>query len=239
MINKIMQSPSQHDVATEEAEVNYQLQFTRDPNLIAQYKQLRNTLYGIDRRFVGFRMFNEESAENYEDPDDQMLIMHDNNRVYGGACLRVSTPEHPLILNSEQDVMPPAGQFYFSLREHFPDYELDKYAYCEFVRIAVDPVLRKGGAIRKLYYAALERCLEYRVRYMFGIADRIRARLYHQIYTNAGMEGRTLNTDIPMRPEYEDLKMHLICIDMKKSYVTPQDPDAACLLKPLDDFRFY
>ena len=85
-------------------------------------------------------------------PTIRCLFMHDDNRVYGGACLRISTPQHPIILNSEQDILPPAGKFYFSLREHLPEMELDKYAYSEFVRIVIDPCLRKGVAIKELYY---------------------------------------------------------------------------------------
>ncbi|MGO9108335.1 MAG: hypothetical protein ACLP9L_03800 [Thermoguttaceae bacterium] len=219
--------------------IHYEMRFTRDQDLIGQYRQLRQRLYGIDRRFIGFREFTNTAAENYEDPDDQMLILHDENHVYGGACLRISTPRHPIILNSEQDIMPPPGKFYFSLREQLPKMELDKYAYSEFVRIVIDPRLRKGVAVRELYRAALERCLDYRVRYMFGIADKIRTRLYRQIYRNAGMEGSTISMNIPMREEYEGVEMDLIYVDMKKRYATLGDQDAACLLEPLDDFAFY
>ena len=165
MIDNIEQSPPTYThIPTQPDSINYEMRFTRDSRLITQYKQLRKRLYGIDRRFVGFREFADTAAENYEDPDDQMLILHDDHHVYGGACLRISTPQHPIILNSEQDIMPPPGKFYFSLREHLPEMELGRYAYSEFVRIVIDPRLRKGLALKELYRAALERCVQYRVR---------------------------------------------------------------------------
>ncbi|MGO9464932.1 MAG: hypothetical protein ACLQIB_10585 [Isosphaeraceae bacterium] len=113
--------------------------FTRDPCLFAEFRKLRRQMFHADRRSVGFRIFNTESAEDYKDPDDQMLILHDHQRVYGGAYVRISTPNHPLVLGIEQDILPPPGKFYFSLREQFPELELDKYAYAELGRFLLHP----------------------------------------------------------------------------------------------------
>ena len=74
---------------------------------------------------------------------------------------------------------------------------------------------------------------------MFGIADKIRTRLYRQIYRSAGMEGSTISMNIPMREEYEGVEMDLIYVDMKNRYATPADPNASCLLEPFEDFEFY
>lgn len=197
-------------------ETRYEPRFTRDGELIAEYARLRQRLYKIDRRFVGFRIFNDAGAENYEDPDDQMLILHDGQRCLGGACLRVSTPERPVILDLEQDILPPPGKFYFSLREHFPEMELDRHAYAEFNRIVIDPCLRKGEATRRIFQSVLERCVQLRVRYMFGIGDKVRTRLYRQIYRNLGFESHIRDdVNIPMREEYEGTRMHLLWGDMK------------------------
>ena len=75
--------------------------------------------------------------------------------------------------------------------------------------------------------------------YMFGIGDKIRIRLYRQIYRMTGMEGSTISMNIPMRQEYEGVEMDLIYGDMKNIYTTPSDPDASCLLEPFEDFEFY
>ncbi len=215
-------------------------QFTRNKDLIAEYKDLRERLYKIDPRFVGFRIFNNANAENYEnDPDDQMLILHDGNRVYGGACLRISTPQHPVVLDLEEDILDPSGKNFFSLREHIPRLELDKYSYTEFNRIVIDPELRGGDITRKMFRSVLDRCIEYRVRYMFGIGDAIRTRLYMQIYAGFNLIGhRYKDIDISMRPEYENIKMHLISGDMKGFYSTPNDPGSKILLSPRNDFKF-
>lgn len=216
----------------------YEMRFTRDRDLITEYRQLRRQLYHIDPRFVGFREFSDTAAENYEDPDDQMLILHDDRHVYGGACLRIATPRHPVILDLEQDVLPAPGKFYFSLGEHFPELQLDRWAYAEFNRIVLHPSLRKGEATRRMFQAVLERCIRYRIRFLFGIGDRVRTRLYKQIYSNCGLPAVPHSIDIPMRAEYEGIKMYLIYGDMKKFHVTASDPDAISLLEPIEDYEF-
>jgi hypothetical protein len=42
-----------------------------------------------------------------------------------------------------------------------------------------------------------------------------------------------------MRPEYEGVKMYLLCGDMKHYHVTPDDPNANCLLEPIDNYELY
>lgn len=232
-------SPEQRKTATGSDDIAYEMRFTRDKGLIAAYKELRRRLYKNDPRLVGFRIFNDDDAENYEDdPDDQVLILHDGRQCYGGACLRISTPRHPVILDLEQDILPHPGTFYFSLKEHLSDMDLDTYSYCEFNRIILDPRLRKGEATRRMFQAVLERCLQYHVRYMFGIGDKVRIRLYRQIYTNMGMDCHIRHDiDIPMRKEYEGMKMQLLGGDMKK-LAAAANPGDASLLVPLDDFPF-
>ncbi len=222
------------------SEVNYKIQFTRNKNLIEQYKLLRKELYESDPRFVGFRIFKEAHAEDYEDYDDQMVILSDGNRCYGGACLRISTQEKYVTLDLENDIAPSNGKSYFSLQEHFPEMELGKYSYAEFNRIVIHPSLRKGEATRRIFQAVLNRCLDYRVRYMFGIGDCVRIRLYRQIYHHMGLDAHICNNvDIPVSDEYEGLKMLLLAGDMKNFYVTKNDPEATCLTKPISNYKFY
>lgn len=198
----------------ESDDTRYQMRFTRNKKLIADYARLRKRLYASDPRFVGFRIFNDAGAEDYADPNDQMLILHDGRRCLGGACLRISTPEDPVILDLEQDILPSAGKFYFSLRENLPDLELHRHAYAEFNRIVLDPSLRKGEATRRIFQAVLERCIQFRVRYMFGIGDKVRTRLYRQVYHSIGLDSRIRDdVNIPIRREYEGKKMYLLAGD--------------------------
>jgi len=229
----------QFDIKVDGADQTLTMKFTRDKKLIAGYRKLREDLYQIDPRFVGFRIFSEDDAENYEDPNDQMLIVHDEDgRCLGGACLRVSTPERLVILDLEHDILW-LGKGFFSLRANLPEMALDKYSYAEFNRIVVDPSLRKGDIARQIFRAVLERCIKYRVRYITGIGDKVRIRLYKQIYNTLGLDCVVpTDLDIPMRPEYEGKKLYLICFDTKKFHITPQDPNATALLSPRSDFQF-
>lgn len=214
------------------------LTFTRDRYLISQYKRLRKSMYEIDPRFVGFRFFNDAHAEYYEDPDDQMLIVQHDGEVMGGGCLRISTPQRPIMLDLENDILPEPGKFYFSLRDRFPELELHRYAFAEFNRIVLHPSLRKGHVTRQMFKLVLQRCIEYRVRYMFATSDRVRTRLYKQIYHDAGEGGVRKDVDIAMRDEYEGVKMYLMIGDMKMHHITPRDPEAEALLSPSSAFEF-
>jgi hypothetical protein len=64
-----------------------EIKFTNDKELITRYKQLRKELYRVDPKFVGFREFTYTGAEDYDDTDNQMLILYDSNDVYGGVSL--------------------------------------------------------------------------------------------------------------------------------------------------------
>ncbi|MDX2073051.1 MAG: hypothetical protein SFX19_01645 [Alphaproteobacteria bacterium] len=221
-------------------DVPYHMRFTRDPQLISRFWKLRDKLYRSDPRFEGFRFFSYDEAENYLDPDDQMLIIHDEHRCYGGACLRISTPRKPIMLDMEKDISTGTGQWYFSLQEQLPDMQLDKYAYAEFNRIVVEPALRTGSLTKKIFEAIRDRCLEYRVRYIFGSSDLVRARYYKRLYMQLGLAGGVLeNIDIPMHKDYEGHKMYLFYGDTKPFYTVDADPEAKRLLQPADSFEFY
>jgi hypothetical protein len=226
-------------ISIDSKDIPYEMHFTRDKGFINQYKQLRQSLYDIDPKFVGFRIFSHTSTENYEDPDNQMLILHNGKECYGGVCVRMSMPQRPVILEIEQDILPPSGKFCFSLRERFPELELNKYAYAEIGRFALRPDMCTNSIIKEMHLSTMQRCLDYRVRYFFTLSDKVRTRLYKRIYANAGVLCTIRHDlDIPMRPEYEGLKMHLLVGDMKKLYVVPSDSNADHLFEPFSDFEF-
>ena len=220
--------------------INYEMHFTRDKELIAEYKNLRKQLYGIDPHFVGFRALTDDYIENCEDDDNQMLIIHDGKRVYGGASLRISTPKKPVMLYLEQDVAPPKGKFYFSLREDMPELELDKYACAEFDELVLHPSIRNGDHIKAVCQAVLDRCIDHRVRYMFGSGDKVRSRLYIRVYRSLSLKADIhKGLDIPLRPEHENIKRYVLFGDMKNFHAVPSDPDATSLLQPIEEYEFY
>ena len=237
---KIQQySPVPQLISMDSKDIPYEMHFTRDKDLINQYKKLRQSLYDSDPKFVGFRIFSHTSTENYNDPDNQMLILHHGKECYGGGGVRISMPQRPVILEIEQDILPPSGKCCFSLRERFPELELNKYAYAEFGRFALRPDMRTNSIIKEMHLSTMRRCLDYRVRYFFTLSDKVCTRLYKRIYTNAGALCTICNDlDIPMRSEYEGLKMHLMVGDLKQLYVVPSASKADRLLEPYSDFEF-
>lgn len=193
--------------------------FTRDKLLLSKYKELKETLSAKDRRLIGFRELNEALPLIPSDSNDLMLIIHNENTVYGGACLRISTPDYPVILNLEQDILPTPGKFYFSIKESCPHLALDRYAYSEFDEIILHPSLRGGKYVRMIFKMMLEYCAKEEVRYMFAVSDNVRARLYSQVWNSLGINISVADCiDIPLKPEHENLKRRLLYGDMIKFF---------------------
>jgi hypothetical protein len=213
-------------------DISYEVKVTHEPALLNQYKLLRNKLYGIDERFVGFRIFNTIGAEDYDDPNHIMILLTNGNRCYGGARLTISTPQNPMILDLENDILPDPGKYYFSLRERLPELELHQYGYAECSRFALHPSLRTKQATRAILKSVLSIIEERRIRYLFCIGDRIRTRFYRQIFTtlNQPHMPQLDQVQIPMRPEYEGLKMMLLGGDTKHFHKNPET-----LLNPISE----
>ncbi len=168
-----------------------------------------------------------------------MVLLHNGTTCFGGACLRISTPQHPVMLDLENDILPASGKYYFTIKDRFPEMELNKYAYAEATRITLPQNLRTKEAMRDIFQAMLDRCIEYRVRYLFGLGDKIRVRTYRQLFNSIGLPGYIdPKVDIPMRPEYEGKKMYLLYGDMKHFHAVESDPEASILLQPLSNFEF-
>ncbi|MCX7098863.1 MAG: hypothetical protein NTV43_13255 [Methylococcales bacterium] len=193
------------------------MNFTCDNELVTKYKILRKKLYRTDPKFIGFREFAYPGAEDYHDPDNQMLIIHDDQNVYGGVSLRISTPNNPILLNLEKDILPSTGEKYFSLKARLPELRLNECAYAEFDNLVLCNTLRTGNYIRRLFQLLLKRCIDHRVHYMFGMGDNTRVRLYRQIYINLNVDGGIhRGIDVPMRTEYEDKKMYIVFGEITK-----------------------
>lgn len=231
---------NEHTLALPPAGGDYEMHFTRDNLLINKYKLLREELCNKDPRFTGFRGLANNYLDDCEDPDNHMLVIHKGNDVYGGASIRISTPKKPVMFYLEQDVPPPKGKFYFSLKDEFPEFNLDKYACAEFDEIVLHPNLRKGEYVRMVCQTMLEHCISHNVRYMFGTGDMVRLRLYSRIYRSLNLQTAIhKGIDIPLQQNDENVKRYVLYGDMKNFHVTPEDPDATCLLHPAEDYEFH
>ncbi len=196
---------------------SYTVRATRNREHLEQFKSLLRDLYVSDERMAGFRDDPLTNDEHYSDPDNHTILVIQNNRIVGGACLRISSPEYPIILHLETDILPLGGKFYFSLREHFPMLELDQYVYAECNDIALHPDFRNGEILRSLLGAVAEYCNKYHVRYLFGLSTAARLRTYKSIFASLGESHSTIchQLDIPMKQKYEGQKMHLLCGESK------------------------
>lgn len=159
----------------------YEVRATKKREYISQFTVLLRDLYNNDPRMVGFRDDPKADEKRYSDPDNHVLLIFHDNRVIGGACLRISTPEYPVSLELEDDMLSQSGQPFFSLRNQFPTLDLEHYAYAECSYVAIHPDFRNGEVLRSLFTSIIDFYQKYHVRYMFAAGDLVRLRTYKRV----------------------------------------------------------
>lgn len=189
--------------------------FTRDKKLLKQYVELRQYLYKHDPFFKGFRFFDYLEEEDYNKPQIQTLLILHENRCVGGGCLTVSTPQARILLSLEEDLGSSAEKGSF-LQKTFPELQLEQEKYCEFGRIAVHPDYRRGDCTKTMFCHVVREARAQSVRYMFGMGDALRLRLYKKICMNEfGMKSTTYsNIKLPEKSDYEGVRMYIQMVDV-------------------------
>lgn len=189
--------------------------FTSDLNLINDYWEIRRKLYYADTRSVGFRIFTDGFISDSFLRESDVLVVRRGNECLGGACLTISYPEAPTILPLESDIIPAPGDKIYSLRTHFPQYDLENEAYGEFSRMAVVPGFRDRTYSKEIFRNIIQRSLDSNMRYIFGMADERRARLYKQISKFLGFTMYIhSNISLPAKSDYENVQMYIISSDL-------------------------
>lgn len=189
--------------------------FTSDLNLVNDYWAIRRKLYYADNRSVGFRIFSDGFISDSFLRESDVLVVRKGNECLGGACLTISYPEAPTILPLESDIIPAPGDKIYSLKTHFPQYDLENEAYGEFSRMAVVPGFRDRTYSKEIFRSIIQRSLDSNMRYIFGMADERRARLYKQISKFLGFTMYIhSNISLPAKSDYENVQMYIISSDL-------------------------
>ncbi len=204
---------------TEDKELVYE--FTTNPDLLDQYTKLRQSLYPTDDKFKGFRTFGYLPEEDYKKEQGKMLIVRKGNVVVGGAGLVISSPNERALLPLEQNILPINGR-QFLLRRQFPNMRLENYSYGEFNRIVLLPEYRTGIYTKTIFKKMLIESERLGLRYLFGMGDRVRARLYKKLYGNFGLNVNICwDIDVPQKDDYENIKMYIMTMDLKDLDIHP------------------
>ena len=191
-------------------------EFTKDTMLIEQYSKLRSELYEKDNKFKGFRIFSHLEQEIYNDPNIDMLVAMDKNQCIGGAQLTICKTDAEILLPLEQDIIV-NNQTKF-LKNNFPAMNLNHCNYGEFNRIVLRPEYRSGYYVKQIFGKILEKSLEYNVKYLFGMGDIVRARLYRRLYKAFNLDVVIYNDiQVPNKLDYEGLRMYLMSMDITRA----------------------
>ena len=188
----------------------YEIRATKKREYIDQFKVLLKDLYASDPRMKGFREDSTTDDLHYKDPDNHVLLALHGDKVIGGICVRISTPEFPVRLDLENDILPENGQSEFHLQDLFPNLDLKNYAYAECNRVVLHPDYRDGELLKRLLIAPRDLCERYHVRYIFAFSDLVRLRTYRRAFKSMDEEVEICDADFSLRYNPEGLKMRML-----------------------------
>lgn len=200
-----------HQSSRHAALAGYEVRATKKREYIDQFKVLLRELYASDSRMKGFREDPMADELHYNDPDNHVLLALQGDRVIGGICVRISTPEFPIKLDMENDILPLEGKTEFVLGDLFPQLDLKNYAYAECNRVVLHPDYRDGRVLNSLVAALANLCERYHVRYLFAFSDLVRLRTYRRAIKTVGEDAHICD-DLKLSLKYDPdgLKMYMI-----------------------------
>lgn len=196
------------------SEITYE--FTDDKVWLEKYSVLRRSLYEADPKFKGFRDFSYSGYEDYKEPGSAMLVGKSGKRCAGGGRLTICSPGSGILLPLERDVVPPPGKEFYRLKDQFPELNLEQVKYCEFNRIVINPFYRYSDCMEQLFRHIFYAAKLQGVKYLFGFGDFARGRVYRTlVYKIFKIKGIFLDSDVPIKEDYEGVKMRLMmcCLD--------------------------
>ena len=183
----------------------FSYEFTKDPELLLQYFNIRRQAYANN---IGF----EDFAGSYDDADARseiVVAMDSQGEVIGGTRLTASDPLLEYYLPLEEDG--------FELKDIFPEYDLESCRYGECSRMALKEEYRDGEYYVLLCDAIYRRSRELNLKYLFCHATSLHARKYRQMWTHYfHLKTHTkLTVDVPYNPKYRsDLKFCISSLEM-------------------------
>ncbi len=189
----------------------YEIRATKKREYLDQFKILLRELYTSDSRMKGFCEDPDTDNSHYSDPDNHVVLAIKGERVIGGICIRISTPEYPIRLDMEDDILPLVGKESFSIQDLFPQLDLANYAYAECNRIVLHPDFRDGDLLDDLVASLVGLCDRYHVRHLFAISDLVRLRSYRKAIRKVGEDAHICsNLNLSMRQDFDGLKIQMI-----------------------------
>ncbi len=190
----------------------YEVRATKKREHVDQFKALLRNLYESDERMRGFKENPSMDDQHYSDPDNHVILAFDEGRVIGGLRMRISTPEYPLVLDMENEIVCPFGKERLHLQDLFPELDLQNYAYAEVSCVATEPEYRNGEVLQSLLSGMLDLVAKYHVRHVFAYSDLLRLRSYKKVMKTLGEEVHVCMKLPPLILKYhvEGLRMYMM-----------------------------
>lgn len=194
----------------------YEVRATKKREHLDEFKALLRELYESDERMRGFKENPSMDDQHYSDPDNHVILAFDEGRVIGGLRMRISSPEYPLVLDMERDIICPFGKDRLHMQDLFPEYDLKNYAYAEVGWVTAHPDYRDSTLLQSLLAKLVEVGERYHVRYVFAYGNLIRLRKYRQLMKNMEQDIR-IRMDLPplQQRDPEGDKMYMMCVESR------------------------
>lgn len=183
-------------------------EFTRDPERLRDYYDLRRRSYLNDKYMKGH--FNKGEVDSYDLVSNFILVWYKNACV-GGARLTTSTRDTRQILPSEDQA--------FQYSEQLPFLELANKNYGEIHRLVVAPGYRNLKISSKLLWFLYLKAVEQKLDYLFSPSTHIRSRMHRLLFSQIGTSIK-IHSDICIcSKKYDFVDMNIISMNVREQPV--------------------
>ncbi len=178
--------------------VGLTFEFTREPELLAQYHQIYEKEFRRTHNAPGYvSIEDEQGAHDY-------LIVRRGDSCVGGARLSVKTPPKRHLLPDEM------GDF--RIERHFPELAHEQSRYGQVSRVCLLSELRGGDVTRRMYQCLYRKAVDLRLEVVFASASRPFARVHKLHCIEMGLKNVQIHCgiEVPEYPTCQGVKFYLL-----------------------------
>lgn len=187
-------------------------EFTRDPVLLHQYRELYERECRVAYHVPGFR-----EAESKYNSKSHILVVRRGNLCIGGGRLSIRTPRKTDPLPLELDG--------FKLEDALPELKHKQMRYGEFSRLVLLPEFRDGDTTLMMWRHFYRKCVALNLDVVFAAAPLPNLRSYRKNTTMIGIKESQIHMDIdiPLYPSHEYVKDYLLSMVVDKVLIKQKE----------------
>lgn len=194
-------------------QITYKTVIDNEDSAISDFYNLYNQINRQDPRMIGLPSGIYESPK-FDAFAHRLFVAYDGRKAIGGLMLSIA---------DKSSRLPTEIDLKKRIYELDPNLPLNDCRYCEIHKMVLLPEYR-GNTYNtsSLFEMALNEAVKQRCRFVFLLADKVRMRMYNQLFSRNGanpMHLKVIDASLPDHSSFEGIKMGVGYIDLS-NYIT-------------------